>query len=205
MFNKESVFNRGRGTGQDRLAGQARTEVETPLQVQQRARQTESARSPSPDTATVHNDSSGKEEKSQEQGSRLIVGPNIKLKGAEITDCDTLVVEGRVEASMQSRVMQIAQSGVFAGTAGIDVAEIHGRFEGELTVRKRLVIHSSGRVSGKIRYGTVSIAEGGEISGDVGSLERSESRTPATPLLDSVAPAAAADPALQAPAAALRR
>jgi hypothetical protein len=29
-----------------------------------------------------------------ESGSRLIVGPNIKLKGVEITDCDTLVVEG---------------------------------------------------------------------------------------------------------------
>jgi hypothetical protein len=30
------------------------------------------------------------------QGSRLIVGPDIKLKGVEITDCDTLVVEGTV-------------------------------------------------------------------------------------------------------------
>src|SRR5690606_29253281 len=31
-----------------------------------------------------------------EVGSKLIVGPNIKLKGVEITDCDTLVVEGFV-------------------------------------------------------------------------------------------------------------
>ena len=31
--------------------------------------------------------------------SRLIVGPDVKLKGAEILDCDTLVVEGRVEAT----------------------------------------------------------------------------------------------------------
>src|SRR6266566_3322304 len=46
--------------------------------------------------------------------SKLIVGPDIKLKGAEITDCDTLVVEGRVEASMDSRVIQIAEHGVFA-------------------------------------------------------------------------------------------
>ncbi|HYD33863.1 MAG TPA: polymer-forming cytoskeletal protein, partial [Methylophilaceae bacterium] len=28
-------------------------------------------------------------------GSRLIVGPDVKLRGAEIQDCDTLVVEGR--------------------------------------------------------------------------------------------------------------
>jgi len=104
------------------------------------------------------------------KGSKLIVGPDIKLKGAEITDCDTLVVEGRVEAAMDSRVIQIAQQGVFSGTAGIDVAEIHGRFEGELTARKTLVIHTTGKVSGKIRYGKLHIEEGGELSGDIGTL-----------------------------------
>ena len=34
----------------------------------------------------------------------------------------TLVVEGRVEASMDSRVIQIAENGVFSGTVSIDVA-----------------------------------------------------------------------------------
>lgn len=103
-------------------------------------------------------------------GSKLIVGPDIKLKGVEITDCDTLVVEGRVEASMDSRVMQIAEHGVYSGTVGIDVAEIHGRFEGELTARKQLVIHATGRVSGTIRYGKLTIEEGGELSGDISTL-----------------------------------
>ena len=103
-------------------------------------------------------------------GSRLIVGPDIKLKGVEITDCDTLVVEGRVEASMDSRVVQIAEAGVFSGTVSIDVAEIRGRFEGELTARKQLVVYSTGRVSGRIRYGKIRIEEGGEISGEVSTL-----------------------------------
>jgi len=104
------------------------------------------------------------------KGSKLIVGPDIKLKGAEITDCDTLVVEGRIEATMDSRVIQIAQHGVFSGTAGIDVAEIHGSFEGELTARKQLVIHATGKVTGKIRYGKLAIEEGGELSGDIAVL-----------------------------------
>ena len=103
-------------------------------------------------------------------GSKLIVGPDIKLKGVEITDCDTLVVEGRVEASMDSRVVQIAENGVFTGTATMDVAEIWGRFEGTLTARKQLVIYASGRVSGQIRYGKIRVEEGGEISGDVSTL-----------------------------------
>ena len=104
------------------------------------------------------------------KGSKLIVGPDIKLKGVEITDCDTLVVEGRVEASMDSRVIQIAERGVFSGTVGIDVAEVRGRFEGELTARKQLVIHSTGRVSGKIRYGKITVEDGGQLSGDVDAI-----------------------------------
>lgn len=103
-------------------------------------------------------------------GSRLIVGPDITLKGVEISNCDTLVVEGRVEASMDSRVVQIAENGVFSGTVSIDVAEIRGQFEGELTARKQLVIYSTGRVSGLIRYGKIRIEEGGELSGEVSNL-----------------------------------
>jgi cytoskeletal protein CcmA (bactofilin family) len=106
----------------------------------------------------------------ESKGSRLIVGPDIKLKGAEITDCDTLVVEGRVEASMDSRVMQIAENGSFHGTVGVDIAEIRGRFDGELTCRKQLVIHPTGKVSGKIRYGRIVIEEGGEVAGDVAAM-----------------------------------
>jgi len=102
--------------------------------------------------------------------SRLIVGPDVKLKGAEILDCDTLVVEGRVEATMDSRVIRIAADGSFSGKVGIDVAEVFGRFDGELTARSQLIIHATGRVSGKIRYGKILIEEGGELSGDVATL-----------------------------------
>lgn len=102
-----------------------------------------------------------------EGGSKLIVGPNIKLKGVEIQDCDTLFVEGTVEATMDSRVIQIAQQGAFKGSAEVDVAEVHGTIDGNLTVRQKLVIHATGKVTGRIRYGKVVIEEGGQLSGDV--------------------------------------
>lgn len=106
-------------------------------------------------------------------GSKLTVGPNIKLKGVEITDCDTLVVEGTVEATMNSRVIKIAEQGAFHGTAEIDIAEIHGKFDGTLTVREKLVIYGSGKVSGTIRYGKVVIEEGGELTGQIEAGTRS--------------------------------
>ena len=105
-----------------------------------------------------------------EGGSKHIVGPNIKLKGVEIHDCDTLVVEGRVEATMVSRTIQIAEHGAFEGKVDVDVAEIRGSFQGEMTARKKLVIHASGRVGGKIRYGKMLVQEGGEMVGDIAAL-----------------------------------
>lgn len=104
------------------------------------------------------------------EGSKLIVGPGIQLKGVEIKECDTLIVEGHVEASMDSRAIEIAAAGSYAGNAGIDVAEIYGRFSGEITVRRCLTIRATGKVSGKIRYQKLFIEEGGELSGDIQTL-----------------------------------
>ena len=125
-------------------------------------------------------------------GSRLIVGPDVKLKSAEILDCDTLVVEGRVEATMDSRVIRIAENGIYSGKVSIDIAEIHGHFEGELTARSQLMIHATGRVSGKIRYGKMLIEEGGQISGEIRSLAEGESADfrPRSEILASVKTAA---------------
>lgn len=109
-------------------------------------------------------------------GSRLIVGPEVKLKGAEILDCDTLVVEGSVEATMDSRVIRIAEAGRFSGKVGIDIAEIHGHFDGELTARSQLIIHATGKVTGKIRYGKLVIDEGGELCGEINALSAEKAK-----------------------------
>lgn len=104
--------------------------------------------------------------------ARLVVGPDIKMKGVEVADCDTLQVEGRIEATLDARLLQISEHGVFAGTVAVDVAEIHGRLEGELTVRKQLILHATGRVTGKIRYARIKVEEGAELSGDIGVVEK---------------------------------
>jgi len=107
-------------------------------------------------------------------GSKLHIGVNIKLKGVEISDCDVMVIEGHVEATVHSHMMEIAKPGTLTGTAMIDVAEIHGEFSGDLTARTRLVVHGTGRVSGTIRYGKLIVAEGGELNGDVRRLDATD-------------------------------
>jgi cytoskeletal protein CcmA (bactofilin family) len=98
---------------------------------------------------------------------KLIVGREISLAG-EITSCDYLVVEGSVEANLANcRDIEISDTGVYKGSASIEEAEIRGRFDGVLNVRRRLYIRAGGRVTGTVRYGQIEIERGGQISGDV--------------------------------------
>ncbi|HUC09806.1 MAG TPA: polymer-forming cytoskeletal protein [Stellaceae bacterium] len=112
---------------------------------------------------------------------RLSVGPEITLSG-EINSCDKLFIEGSVEANLTNcRDVDIAETGLFKGSASIEEAEVRGRFEGNLVVRKRLLIKSTGRVSGTIRYGQIEIECGGQISGDIQAQPAGEAAAEATP------------------------
>ena len=128
---------------------------------------------PAPVTATPAPSMESDKKVDERKESKLVVGPDIKLKGVEISDCDTLVVEGRVDATLDARILEIAENGVFQGTIAVDQAEIRGRFEGEITVRKQLVILGTGKVSGKVRYAKIKVEEGAELSGEISMLDKS--------------------------------
>lgn len=97
----------------------------------------------------------------------LTVGNDILLKG-EITTCDRLVIEGKVEATISDvNTVELAECGSFKGAANVVDAQISGLFEGDLVVTGRLVIYASGKVRGNISYGEIEIERGGELSGTI--------------------------------------
>jgi cytoskeletal protein CcmA (bactofilin family) len=98
---------------------------------------------------------------------KLVVGRGIVFSG-EIKSCDCLVVEGTVKANIADcHDINIAEGGLYTGSASVDRAEIRGRFEGTLSVAEHLLIHATGRVAAEVRYNQIEIERGGEISGDV--------------------------------------
>lgn len=98
---------------------------------------------------------------------RLTVGRDISLSG-EIGSCDVLIVEGTVEAKLrEGRSIEIANGGLFKGSVEIEEADIGGRFEGDIAVRGRLIVRSTGRITGSIKYGEISVEAGGQLSGDI--------------------------------------
>ncbi|MFZ4125061.1 MAG: bactofilin family protein [Rickettsiales bacterium] len=101
----------------------------------------------------------------------LTVGPDIQMKG-EITTCDRVVIEGMVDATMKDvHTVELAQSGALKGTAEVEDAEISGTFEGDLVVRGRLIIYSTGRVNGNVTYGEIEIERGGQLSGSIRTVK----------------------------------
>ena len=69
-----------------------------------------------------------------------------------------------------ARIIEVAPSGFFKGSADVEEADISGRFEGDLIARDRLVVRAGGLINGTIRYGRIVIESGGEISGDMQAL-----------------------------------
>lgn len=101
----------------------------------------------------------------------LKVGGNISLNG-KIIACEKLVVEGNVEATLNdAKVIEVCEGGFFKGNAGVEAASISGKFVGTLIAKDVLTIHKGGHVEGSIRYGKIIIEAGGEITGDMSSLE----------------------------------
>src|ERR1051325_1187386 len=98
---------------------------------------------------------------------RMVVGQGISLSG-DIRSCSRLVVEGDLQATLhECDQMEIAAGGRFKGNASIEGGEISGNFEGELVVRRRLLVRTTGHVSGKITYGEIEIERGGKITGTI--------------------------------------
>jgi cytoskeletal protein CcmA (bactofilin family) len=110
------------------------------------------------------------------EGRKLVVGREICLSG-EIKTCEKLVVEGRVEADLSdSQSLEITEPGFYRGNATVEDCEVSGTFEGELTVTGSLVIHPTGRVSGKIRYADLMVARGAQLRGDIDTLDPAAQR-----------------------------
>lgn len=132
------------------------------------------------DDATAHAE--------DKEGQRLVVGARIDLKG-EVSNCDALIVQGHLEGSARSRILQVAQGGTFVGDAEVEIAEVSGSIQGTLTVSGNLIIRSTGRVHGTIRYYAVQIEPGGQLAGDVQVTADSNDapRPAATPAASAVA------------------
>ena len=121
------------------------------------------------DTSPPHHETGPQRAPSTDEADlrTLIIGPGVSVSG-EITSCNRLIVQGKIEAKLADCPnVIIKEGGVFKGESSTEEADVHGSFEGNLIVSKRLLIRATGRVSGTIAYGEIEIERGGKISGEI--------------------------------------
>jgi cytoskeletal protein CcmA (bactofilin family) len=100
------------------------------------------------------------------------LGADVFIKAADPITCKSATIEGALDATLDTHTLTIARGGSVHGCVHANNAEIRGEFDGELIVRGKLVVYSSARVTGKIRFGEIVLWKGGHVSGNVKRLAR---------------------------------
>lgn len=95
-----------------------------------------------------------------------ILQPDIELKG-HITGAKHLVVNGRVEGTVEGSKVIVGPTGNITGTLRADTAEISGTVEGEARIKHLIQIRSTGTVAGDVEYGQLAMEPGGSLEATV--------------------------------------
>lgn len=110
-------------------------------------------------------------------GRRLVIGSGITMSG-EIEACDHLIVEGTVEAALKgANVLDIAETGAFHGKVEIQEATVAGNFDGDITVKGRLTVKSTGTIKGNVSYEELAVEAGATLQGTLKPYKASASST----------------------------
>lgn len=98
------------------------------------------------------------------------IGTGCKVEG-NIEVQGELIVNGRVEGSIRCDVLHTGPNSFIK--AGVEAANVTlaGICEGEMHIYEQLTISSTGKLSGKVSYGTLSVESGGMLGGEIHKAE----------------------------------
>ncbi len=103
------------------------------------------------------------------------VGAQTHLEGASLAIDGTARIDGKIVGKVAVKHLIVGPGGVVQGDISGETAKIEGTVEDSLQLSGKLTVCSSGRIRGKIQYGSLETMEGaklvGEISTDWGSDE----------------------------------
>jgi cytoskeletal protein CcmA (bactofilin family) len=107
----------------------------------------------------------------------VVVGKGAFIVG-EITNCSQVEIAGALEGKVIAEAVIVRAGGRLKGTVQSERAEVHGIIEGQVQVEQHLDIRSTGRVSGELAYGRLSVASGGCLAGNIQLYPEEEHEEP---------------------------
>jgi cytoskeletal protein CcmA (bactofilin family) len=110
----------------------------------------------------------------------LYVGQGVCIKG-DVLVPGIVVVDGLIEGNVAGRAVWVSESGSIKGKVVATEAEIHGTVSETIEVKQLMVVHSTGRVLGDIRYGELQLEKGAVLSGTLSCVSDEQA-----PVVESV-------------------
>ena len=95
-----------------------------------------------------------------------MIGADLFIKG-EVRNGREVHVQGLIDGALTAEHVVVFPGGRLFGTLVADSAEINGELQGHVLVRKLIRIGATGAVRGDVRYGSIVMDPGAELSADM--------------------------------------
>ncbi len=97
---------------------------------------------------------------------QAVIGPDLFVEG-EVRSSRSVLVLGLIDGSISASHVVVRAGGRIHGALIADSAEIEGEVQGNIVVRKLIRIGSTGSVRGDVRYGSIAVQVGAELSAEM--------------------------------------
>ncbi len=108
----------------------------------------------------------------------ITIGKGVVFSG-KVIEADHVKLEGKADGEVTAKTVELSSSGSLDGNVKCDTFIVAGAFSGEATVSGSLSVKSTGKIEGKISYGSLAVEAGGAV---LGTLEQAKTKDlPDTP------------------------
>jgi cytoskeletal protein CcmA (bactofilin family) len=111
----------------------------------------------------------------------IFIGTGVEFKGDMVVPgCAS--VDGKFEGTLKAKSLIVGQTGNVSGQISVETAEVRGTVGDNLTVQSKLVVRSTGSISGSVSYSKIMVEEGGELAGKIEKIPQTHSDAKVVPL-----------------------
>jgi cytoskeletal protein CcmA (bactofilin family) len=106
------------------------------------------------------------------------VGEGTHLEGASLAISGTARIDGKIVGQVSVKHLIVGPNGVVQGDISGETAVIEGIVEDTLMLTGKLTVCASGKIRGKIHYGSLETIEGARLIGEISTDWDEEPRSP---------------------------
>ena len=106
------------------------------------------------------------------------VGEGTHLEGASLAISGTARIDGKIVGRVSVKHLIVGPNGVVQGDISGETATVEGIVEDTLTLTGKLTVCSSGKIRGKIHYGSLETIQGAKLVGEISTDWDEDSYSP---------------------------